>query len=48
MPTAPDPARSVLVLVDYPRRLMPAVHDGERVAAGAFEAVLQALKAPRA
>lgn len=26
-----DPARSVLVLVDYQAKLMPAIHEGERV-----------------
>lgn len=31
-----DPARSVLVLVDYQSRLMPAIHDGERVLAEAL------------
>lgn len=31
-----DPARSVLVLVDYQQRLMPAIHGGERVLAEAL------------
>lgn len=30
-----DPARCVLVLVDYQERLLPAIHDGERVVAQA-------------
>jgi nicotinamidase-related amidase len=30
-----DPRRSVLVLVDYQQRLMPAIHEGERVVARA-------------
>jgi nicotinamidase-related amidase len=30
-----DPRRSVLVLVDYQQRLLPAIHDGERVVAHA-------------
>jgi nicotinamidase-related amidase len=30
-----DPRRSVLVLVDYQQRLMPAIHEGERILAEA-------------